>query len=468
MKSRFWPVLKTSVPILKTSVPILVDFGAQVLMWTIEPMLVGHLALRVMGRFYPGLGATGVDALTAVGGVVQVILFTCTILLTFVFGATMLINKLLGAGKRDEADHFLGQTLFTAMFPAVGIALIWYFLSPVIFRTLLGASPAVTAISVDYMRVIAWFAPFILMNFVAIGIVRGAGDTHLSMIVGLLVNGIHLVLAICLIRGIWFFPELGVRGAAYAAAIGHTIGFFFTYSVILRGKSVLTFKSYDFRSIKRRSIWRIIKTGTPSTLEQLAWMTGITIVIGFSNRLGSTEAAAHIVALTFHRLFAVMYLAFGMGALTLVGQRYGAQEYIRARHLVHMFIWLIFGVVTFLAAAIFFRAKYFVILFTTDPDVMPLCIEILKIIAIVQVPKAMSYILSFSLRGVGENRYPMYLAFVGVFVIEVFLGFNLAFVFGLSLAGLWIAAIIDEVLKVLLGARRFRRRIKALVAGKIE
>ncbi|MBN2070423.1 MAG: MATE family efflux transporter [Candidatus Krumholzibacteriota bacterium] len=458
MKPRFWSILKTSVPII-------VDFGAQVVMWTIEPMLVGHLAIRSMQRYYPGLGATGVDALTAVGGVVQVILFTCTILLTFVFGATILINRLLGEKKREEADHFLGQTLFTAMFPAFGIALIWYYLSPVIFRTLLGASPAVTAISVDYFRVLSWFAPFILMNFVAIGIVRGAGDTHLSMIVGLLVNGIHLVLAVCLIYGVWFFPGLGVRGAAYAAAIGHTTGFFFTYSVILRGKSVLTFKSYDFRSIKRSSIWRIIKTGTPSTLEQLAWMTGITIVIGFSNRLGPTAAAAHIVALTFHRLFAVMYLAFGMGALTLVGQRYGAKEYIRARQMAHTFQGIVLCVVIFLAAVIFFRAKYLAILFTTDPDVIPLCIEILKIIAIVQIPKAMSYILSFSLRGVGENRYPMYLAFGGVFLIEVLLGFNLAFVFGLSLAGLWIAAIIDEVLKVLLSARRFRVRIKSLIAG---
>ena len=158
--------------ILKTSVPILIDLGAQILMWTIETTLVGHIAIATLARYYPGTGATGVDALTAVGNVVQVILYTCTILLIFVFGASIIIDRLLCAGRKEDANHFLGQTIFTALFPAIGIAIIWYFAAPLIFRTVLGTSEAVTSIGVDYLRVVSWFAPFIIMNFVAIGLVR--------------------------------------------------------------------------------------------------------------------------------------------------------------------------------------------------------------------------------------------------------------------------------------------------------
>jgi len=450
--------------ILRTSVPIVVDFGAQALIWTIEPMLVGHLAPATMARYYPGLGATGVDALIAVGHVIQIILFTCTLLLTLVFGATIIVNRHLGAGRRDEANHFLGQTVFTAMFPAAGLALIWYCCSPFIFRTMLGASPAVTAICVDYMRTMAWFAPFMIMNFVAIGIVRGAGDTHLSMITGLLVNGIHLVLAIVLIHGIGFAPALGVRGTALAFGIAHTIGFLFTYSVILRGRSILIFQWHDFRRVNRKTIVSMVKTGIPSTLEQLAWMTGMTAVIGFSNRLGAAAAAAHIVALTFQRLFAIMYLAFSTGALTLVGQRYGAGQFARAGKTVKAFLGMVGTLVLFIAAIIYFRARYFVIIYTTNPDVISLCTTILRIVALVQIPKATSYIFSFSLKGVGENHYPMYLAIAGVFLIELILGFNLAFTFGLGLAGLWIATGIDETAKTALAMRRFRKRIRFLIA----
>ena len=444
--------------ILKTSVPIVVDLAAQIIMWTIEINLVSHISLSVMERYYPGMEASGIDALTAVGNVVQIIILTCTCLLIFVFGATIIINKLMGEGKRSEADHFLGQALFTTLFPAALIALAWFAFAPFVFKVILGTSEVVTAIGVDYIRTLSIFAPFIILNFVAIGIVRGAGDTHLSMITGILVNFLHLILAFGLIFGL----DLGVRGAALAAGISHTVGCFLTFSVILRGKSALTFTWSDFTRISREKIIRVFKTGTPITLEQLAWMIGITIVIGYSNRLGTAAAAAHIIILSFQRLFSILYQAFGIGALTLVGQRYGANEHDFARQTTVLFRWLVGSVVLFLAAIIYFRARYFVIIFTSDPDVVVLCTKVLKIAAFVQIPKALSYVYSFSLRGVGENRYPMYLAIFGVIVFEVIVGYNLAFTFGLSLMGLWIAHGVDEVFKLLLAVRRFRRRLAEL------
>lgn len=445
--------------VLKTSVPIVVDLASQVVMWTIETTLVGHIAISSMRKFYPGSGATGVDALTAVGNVVQVILYTCTVLLIFVFGATIIVNKLLGEKKKEEADHFLGQTLFTAVFPALIIAFLWRYGANFIFGTLLGASDAVTAIGVDYFRIISYFAPFIIMNFVAIGVVRGAGDTHLSMITALMVNSIHLVLAVLLIFGKFYLPELGVRGAALAAGIGHTAGCVFTYSVILRGRSVLSFKWSDFTSFNRRSISEIIKTGTPITLEQLAWMTGIIIVIGYSNRLGTVAAAAHIVLLTYQRIFSILYQAFGMGALTLVGQRYGAEEHESASETSRTFFWMVGIVVFIIASVIFFRSRYLALVFTHDAEVVEFCAKVFKIMAVVQIPKALSFVFSYSLRGVGKNRYPMYLAFIGVLAFEIVVGYTLAFIFSLSLFGIWLAALGDETFKVVLARRRFHSRI---------
>jgi putative MATE family efflux protein len=454
--------------ILKTSIPIVVDLGSQIVMWTIETTLVGHIAVNSMRKFYPGLNATGVDALTAVGNVVQIVLYTCTVLLIFVFGATIIVNRLLGERKKAEANHFLGQSLFTALVPAVLIALIWRFGSPFIFSTVLGASETVAAIGVDYFRIVSLFAPFIIMNFVAIGIVRGAGDTHLSMMTALVVNGIHLVLAICLIYGKFFFPEMGVRGAALAAGIGHTTGFILTFSVILRGRSILTFQWKDLTAINLRSIREILKTGIPITLEQLAWMTGVTIVIGYSNRLGAVAAAAHIIMLTYQRIFSILYNAFGMGALTLVGQRFGANAHDEVRQTSKTLFILAVGVVMILSSVIFFRSRYLAMLFTKDRMVIDLCNTVFKIVAFVQIPKALSFLFSFSLRGVGENRYPMYLAFIGIFFFEVVLGYTLAFVFSLSIMGLWIAAVCDESFKSLFSARRFIRKINSIEFDMME
>ncbi len=449
--------------VLRTSIPIVVDLASQIVMWAIEINLVGHISQASMSRLFPGTGATSVDAITAVGNVVQIIILTCTVLLIFIFGATMIISRLLGEGKRDEANHFLGQSLFTNLFAVAVIAVLWYTLAPFIFKTVLGTSDSVTVIGVQYFKILSIFAPFILMNFVAIGIVRGAGDTHLSMVTALLINSIHLILAVFLIFGLWFFPELGIKGAALAAGIAHTIGCCFTFNVILRGRSVLTFNWKDLWDINTSSIVRVIKTGTPITLEQVAWMVGMTVVIGFANRLGPVAAAAHIIILTFQRLFSMLYQAFGIGTLTLVSKKYGANEHEHAGTTAKHFIMLVGFIVLFIASVVFLRAKYFALLFTTDPDVVRLCEVVLRLVAIIQIPKALTFILSYSLRGIGENRYPMYLTIMGVLFFEILVGFNLAFTLGLSLIGIWLAQGLDETFKLTMIFKRFRSRLRQLM-----
>ena len=58
----------------------------------------------------------------------------------------------------------------------------------------------------------------------------------------------------------------------------------------------------------------------------------------------------------------------------------------------------------------------------------------------------------------------MYLAIFGVLVFEIILGYNLAFTFGLSLMGLWLAQGVDEVFKVSLAVKRFYWRLHQLAS----
>ena len=56
----------------------------------------------------------------------------------------------------------------------------------------------------------------------------------------------------------------------------------------------------------------------------------------------------------------------------------------------------------------------------------------------------------------------MYLAIVGVLVFEILFGYTLAFTFGLSIMGLWLAQGFDELFKFSFAARRFRWRHRQL------
>lgn len=441
--------------VLKTSVPIIVDLASQILMWTIEATLVGRIPRRMLAEF--GAEATGSDALTAVGNVVQIIIFTFTIFLTFIIGATLSVNRFIGAGKRRAANHFFSQAVFAAAILSFFVAAGWFLLADEIFHYVLGATPAVTRIGTHYFRIAALYLPFILVNFVMLGVIRGSGQTKISMGVNLLINTLHLTLAIGLIFGYLGFPGLGVTGAAIAGGTAHTIGCLVTMGLVVRGRSLLRFERQDIFKVRLRSLRDIFSQGFPTTLEQLFWTGGMTVVLTLANRLGAAAATLHIILITLQRLLSMVYQAFGLGAMTLVGQHFGARRPDDVERTVKFFTIVATSLVFALNLIFFVFARSIVLLFTSDPALAETGSTLIKVLALVQLPKSLTIVLGAALRGVGDVHYPMFLTIVGVILFEIGLGATFAFTAGLGILGFWIATGIDETFRTGLNFARLRR-----------
>jgi Na+-driven multidrug efflux pump len=105
--------------ILKTSVPAALDLASQPVMWLIEAVFIGRLSAAALG---------------GVGFALQLILLTMTLLLTFVMGSIIVINRHLGSNDRWGANHILGQTVMAGFLLSIPLSLIWYFGSPLLFQ----------------------------------------------------------------------------------------------------------------------------------------------------------------------------------------------------------------------------------------------------------------------------------------------------------------------------------------------
>jgi len=427
--------------LLKTSLPAMVDLSSQTLMWMIEAMLVGHL---------------GAAALAGVGMAAQVVIFTSTLLLTFVMGSSIIVSQYLGAGRVEEANHFLGQSVMMSGLASLGIAALWYFAAPLIFKTLLGAEPQAASQGIGYLRIIACFGPLIIVNFVSVGILRGAGDTHLSMMVSLAVNGINAVLTTLLIYGLFGFPRLEVKGAALATGIAHSIGFAITLTLLLSHRSVLSLRMRDLKRFNLRSSRQLFLMGAPITLEQMVWVTGQMFVMSYAARISTVALATHQVLLRLQAVISMLYQGIGMGAMTLTGKSLGANQEERARRVGTISSRIVFFTVVVVAAVLFFLARPIMYLFTSDPRVIHLGVLVLGLVAVIQVPKALNIVISGSLRGAGDIRWLMILTTVGVLAFEIFGAWALGFLWGLGLVGLWLATGIDESSRSMANYLRYR------------
>ena len=433
---------ETLVQILKTSLPAAVDLSSQTVTWLIEAILIGHLSTA---------------ALAGVGIAQQIILLTFSTLLTFVMGSSIIVARYLGSGDQWNANHILGQSLMVGFFLSIIISLIWYFLAPFIFVVIREEQPIARQFGIQYIRTIAWFAPLVVTNFMALGILRGAGDTVWSMKINIVIQILHLTLAPLLIFGWLGFPRLEAVGAGLAIGIAHSSGFFLTMILLRSRKASLFIAVMEVTRPNFSTFKRLIKIGIPTTVEQMVWAIGQLAISTYAGWLGIVVLATHQVFLRIQGVITMIFFGFGIGSMTLVGKSLGA-AHTRQAHRTGMINGAVgFSVAAVIAIFLVLASENIVTIFTNDPSVIALGNSLIYIFALIQLPKGANIVFSGNLRGSADLTWLMWLAISTVCLYEIFGSWLLAIPYGLGLSGLWIVQGFDESTRFILNLWRFNR-----------
>lgn len=427
--------------ILKTSLPAVIDLSSQTVMWTIEAILIGKISAAAFG---------------GVGMAIQVIVVCMAVLLTFIVGASLIVTRHLGANNHWEANHILGQTVMIGVVLSIVLTLIWFFGAPQIFNLIRDEGGEAKAAGVTYLRTVAMFGPLIIINFMAIGVVRGAGETLYSMLVNVGINGLNLMLAPLLIFGWFGFPRLEVFGAALAVGISHTAGFMATL-YLLRSRRIVLFLSFkELTTPNWQTFRRLFAAGLPTTIEQLVWSMGLLIVSAYAAVISITVLAAHQVFLRIQSILSMFYMGFSLGAMTLMGRNLGAEQRKLAERTAEMAGWVVFVFAMAILSCMIFLSDSIITVFTDDPQVIRTGSIVISLFALVQIPKAVNGVLMGNLRGAGDMKWLMWITIGSVLFFEVGMNWVMVFVFNLSLWGLWLMHVMDETTRLVLDYWRYR------------
>ncbi len=427
--------------VLVTSLPAVVDLSSQTIMWTVEAIFIGQISAAAFG---------------GVGIAIQVIVLSMTVLLTFIVGASLIVTRKLGAGNHWEANHILGQTLIIGVGLAIIITLVWYFGAPQLLSLIREETGEARRAGVTYLRTISMFAPLIILNFIAIGVVRGAGETINSMFVNVGTNVLNLILAPALIFGLWGFPRLEVYGAALAVGISHTVGSMGTIYLLRSRRSALFLAFMEITRPNWATFKRLFKAGLPTTLEQLVWAAGLLVVSTYAGVISITVLAAHQVFLRIQSVLSMVYMGFSLGAMSLMGKNLGAEQQKLAEKTAETSGWVIFVFAVAISAGMLVFADFMFDMFTDDPQVIRTGKVVVGLFALVQIPKAVDAVLMGNLRGAGDLKWLMWITIACVLVFELGVSWLTGFVFNLSLWGFWIVHTTTETSRLILNYWRFR------------
>lgn len=428
--------------VLKTSLPAVVDLSSQTITWLIEAIFIGQLSSY---------------ALAGVGIAQQFVVLTFSVLLTFVVGSSIIIVRYLGAGDQWHANHVLGQALFMGVVMAIIIGLFWYFLVPPLFQLIKEDGALAQQYGVVYIKTIAWFSPLIITNFIALGILRGVGDTMLTMTISLIINGLNIALDSVLIFGWLGFPRLETFGAALGVGIAHSVGFIITLTFLRNHKSSLFLAVMEITRPRMKTFKQLFKMGVPTTVEQFVWSIGQIILSFFAARMGVVVLAAHQVLVRIQSVLSMINWGFAVAAMTLVGKNIGANNLRQARKSGRMVAAVSLVVSAVLMVGLYFFSTEIMSVFTTDSGVISAGLGIIIAFAVLQLPKAVDTSYSGGLRGAADLNWLMYLSMGSVLLNEFLGAYLLGFVFGLGLLGLWVIQIFDESGRLLLNVWRFNK-----------
>lgn len=430
----------TLTKVLKTSFPAAIDLSSQTITWLIETILIGQLSA---------------SALAGVGMARQFVILTFTVLLTFVVGSSIIIVRFLGAKDKWNANHVLGQALFIGVALSLIISLFWYFAVPLLFHLIKEEGAFARQYGVVYIRTVAFFAPLIITNFIAMGILRGVGDTMLTMTISIVINSINIILDVLLIFGLFGLPRLETFGAGLAVGIAHTVGFFITLIYLRNRKSSLFLAIMEVTSPRLSTFKKLFRMGIPTTIEQFVWAGGQLILSFFAASLGVTILAAHMVLITLQSVISMINWGFAVAGMTLVGKSVGARNLHEAKRSgqlvarVSIVNALVIGLIIFIFSGPIFS------IFTKEQPVILTCLEILTVFLLLQIPKAANTAYSGNLRGAADLSWLMWLAVGAVILNEIIGAYLLSFTFGLGLLGLWIIQVFDESGRLVLNVWRF-------------
>lgn len=301
----------------------------------------------------------------------------------------------------------------------------------------------------------------------------GLSHTKYSMYAIFMANVVHIFFNYVLIYGIWFFPKLGIIGAALGTVISRIMMVVFMHYILKYNAELKQyFSNFSFKQIKKSMLNKIINLGTPSALQMLFEVALFTAAIWLSGSIGKNSQAANQIALTIATVTFMFAMGLSVTAMIRVGNQKGKKEY---RHLIvvarSIFLLAVFLEIIFAAIFVLFHTylpHFF--LNTDDPtqmvantEVIEIASKLILVAAIFQISDGIQVVVLGALRGLQDVKIPMYIAFVSYWIIGFPISFYLGKYTSLATVGVWIGLLAGLTAAAIFLYIRFHKLTKKLV-----
>ena len=424
--------------------PVILSNLSRVLMSVVDVAMVGRLGAAA-------LAATGMGAMLFWGALSLVIGIRT--------GVQTVASRRLGQKKYNQCGTALHNGLFMATVYGFPVSIAGWWLAKDFIPFFINDIKA-TSLTIEYSSIIFLGLLFSAYSFVFQGFYTGVEKTKIHMRVSITSNIVNVYLNAGLIYGsegvklffsenvpaltflshLWqwtTFPAMGVKGAAIATVVA-SLWMFVHYGLYLFSKQIKSRFAVLSLSVDGEMMNRQLRLAAPQGLQEVFIAAGWSMFYKIVGMIGLIELA------TTELLFTIMHASFmpalgvGQACSTLVSKYMGENKINKSEASIKESIRLAEYIMGVMGLSFILFPKYYLFIFTDDPEILRMGVFGLRMIGAVQFLDAIGFVLWFALSGAGNTLFPAVVESCLTWGVIVLGSYVFGVVLGLGFKALWL------------------------------
>jgi len=406
--------------------PLIVAQVFQVGMGFTDTVMAGHISTRDL-------------AAIAIGTTLWLPIYLTTIGLLTVVSPT--VAQLRGADRLEEIGPLYRQALWLALLVAVFITPLTAHIG--VLGTWIGVDQEIVPVSNAYLAAVSWGMPAVCLYLALRFVGEGIGFTRPVMYIQFAALIANFLGNYVLMFGKLGFPALGAVGAGWSTAV---VMWLDAVLIIVYGAFHSRFRELNlfarFEPPSGRGILTLLRIGLPiaaTMVMETSLFAAVSLLMG---TIGKVAVAAHQVAINYASLMFMIPLGLSMATTVRVGQAVGAGDFSSSRQPGFVGIGMAVVAMGVSALVMFVIPEKIVGIYTSEPDVATLAVELLYLAALFQVSDGLQVGAVGALRGLRDTTWPMCITFVAYWILGLPLAYWLGIKLELGPSGLWAGLIV--------------------------
>mgnify|MGYP002629087892 CR=1 FL=1 len=372
-----------------------------------------------------------------------------------------MVSQAFGAGDHHTIGRSVRQGLWMTVVLTIG-AFTFVQNGEFILR-LLGQSEANQEAAGSYLFAISWGIPSFLGFITLRAFMEAVSRPRVVTVIAIGGVFLNIFLNYVLMYGKLGFPAMGLVGTGWASSCVFTFNFLVLLGYVAKQNAFAHY--HVFSKLGRpdphyfKDLFRI---GWPIGSSMGVEMSLFMLTVFMMGWIGTTQLAAHQVAIQCAAFTFMVPLGIGMATSVRVGQAIGHKDLERAS--VAGFTGIGFSVIFMFMAALFFWiaprvviSLYFDLKSPDNFEVIEMAVGLLSLAAIFQVFDGVQVSVMGALRGMKDTKQPMFICIFAYWGVGLTTGYVLAFRYGFGEKGLWWGLVVGlAAASILLTARFYR------------